>query len=151
MVTETSPILIGFKHWVQPESLVIIDEPESHLHPEAQRKLVNGLCEAVNQGLNLILITHSPYILSCVNNLIKFGSLVKHFPHNAEIDKLKAENPDMVALEKPVHAYHFGEDGLVKNIVKSSGLIDEAEFTEPFDRINEIYETLRDIEWDNQA
>lgn len=151
MVTETSPLLIGLKHWVEPNSLLIIDEPESHLHPEAQRALVSGLAEAVNQGLKVILITHSPYILSCVNNLIKFGRLVKNFPDDNEVKTLQKDHPEMVALEKKVTAYHFGLDGMVKDIVLSSGLIDEAEFTEPFDRINEIYETMRDIEWERRA
>ena len=151
MVTETSPLLMGFKHWVQPNSLVIIDEPESHLHPEAQRDLINGLADAVNKGLKLILITHSPYILSCVNNLIKFGSLINKFPNDEHVAQLTQENPDMAPIEKPVCAYHFGLDGLVKNIVRDSGLIDEAEFTQPFDKINALYETMRDIEWEHRG
>ncbi|TPQ26912.1 AAA family ATPase [Methylomonas sp. HW2-6] len=150
MVTETSPLLLGFWHWVQPNSLVIIDEPESHLHPEAQRSLISGLAEAVNQGLQLILITHSPYILSCVNNLIKFSNLIKNFPEDEEVSQLKTEYPDLIAIDKPVHAYHFGRDGLVKDILLESGLIDEAEFTEPFDRINDLYQTMRDIEWEHR-
>lgn len=150
MVTETSALLIGFWHWIEPNSIVIIDEPESHLHPEAQKALVNGLVEAINQGLRVILITHSPYILSCVNNLIKFGSLIKNFPDDGNVTKLKDEHPDMVALEKNVSAYHFGRDGIVKDIVLASGLIDEAEFTEPFDRINDLYEAMRDIEWEHR-
>ncbi|MCQ8127067.1 AAA family ATPase [Methylomonas rivi] len=150
MVTETSALLIGFWHWIEPNSIVIIDEPESHLHPEAQKTLVNGLAEAINQGLRVILITHSPYILSCVNNLIKFGSLIKNFPDDSNVTKLKGEHPDMVALEKHVSAYHFGRDGMVKDIVLASGLIDEAEFTEPFDRINDLYEAMRDIEWEHR-
>jgi hypothetical protein len=150
MVTETSPLLMGFWYWIQPDSLVIIDEPESHLHPEAQKALVNGLAVAINQGLRVILITHSPYILSCVNNLIKFGSLLKNFPDDANVAKFKNDHIDMVALEKNVTAYHFGRDGMVKDIVLTSGLIDESEFTEPFDKINELYESMRDIEWDHR-
>jgi energy-coupling factor transporter ATP-binding protein EcfA2 len=151
MVTEISALLIGFWHWIEPHSVVIIDEPESHLHPEAQKALVNGLAEAINQGLQVILITHSPYILSCVNNLIKFGSLIKNFPDDDNVAKLKSEHPDMVALEKNVTAYHFGRDGMVKDIVLTSGLIDESEFTEPFDKINDLYEAMRDIEWDHRG
>ena len=150
LVTETSPILVGFRHWIKPDSLVIIDEPESHLHPEAQKALVSGLAEAINQGLRVILITHSPYILSCVNNLIKLGSLIKNFPDDSSVTKLKDDHPEMVALEKNVSAYHFGRDGMVKDIVLTSGLIDEAEFTEPFDRINDLYEAMRDIEWEHR-
>ena len=56
-----------------------------------------------------------------------------------------------MALEKNVAAYRFSTEGEVSNIVRESGLIDEAEFTEPFDRINELYEAMRDIEWEHQG
>ena len=151
MVTETSPILMGLKYWVGPNSLVIIDEPESHLHPEAQRDLINVLADAINQDLKVILITHSPYILSCINNLIKLQGLKEKFPDDADVQALLANHPDMVPLEKQVCAYHFDPDGSVKNIVHTSGLIDEAEFTEPFDRINGLYERMRDIEWEHRG
>ncbi len=150
MVTETSPLLVGLWHWIESGNLVVIDEPESHLHPEAQRKLVYGLAEAVNQGLNLILITHSPYILSCVNNLIKFNKINNEYPDDKNLQMLKQQHPDLVALDKPVHAYNFKLDGTVDDIVLENGLIDEAEFTLPFDRINALYEEMRDIEWDHK-
>lgn len=151
MVTETSPLLIGLRHWVALGSLVIIDEPESHLHPEAQRELVYGLAELVNQGLSVLLITHSPYILFCINNLIKFNTLVQKYPDDNNVNKLRESQSDLVVLNQAVQAYHFGMDGIVNNIVLESGLIDEAEFTEPFDKINQLYEDMRDIDWEHQS
>lgn len=45
-------------------SLVLIDEAESSLHPRAQRRLVRDLAEKCRQReLQIILTTHSPYIL----------------------------------------------------------------------------------------
>ncbi len=55
-----------------------------------------------------------------------------------------------MAIERPVRASHFDRDGIVKDIVLASGLIDEAEFTEPFDRLNDLYEAMRDIEWEHR-
>ncbi len=151
LVTETSPLLIGLRHWVTADSQLIIDEPESHLHPQAQRDLINVLADAVNQGTKVILITHSPYILSCINNAIKFRHLQEKYPNDPQFVEFKANNPQLSPLSKSVTAYHFGRDGLVKDIVLESGLIDEAEFTEPFDEINLLYEAMRDIEWEHES
>jgi predicted ATPase len=45
-------------------SLVLIDEIESSLHPRAQRRLIRDLAERCREGeLQIILTTHSPYVL----------------------------------------------------------------------------------------
>ena len=45
-------------------SLLLIDEIESSLHPRAQRRLIRDLAEKCRQlDLQIILTTHSPYIL----------------------------------------------------------------------------------------
>lgn len=46
-------------------SLLIIDEVEASLHPRAQRRLMEALLElSLNKKIQIILSTHSPYILS---------------------------------------------------------------------------------------
>lgn len=52
---------------VDPEqySLVLIDEIETSLHPRAQRRLIRDLAEICREReLQIIITTHSPYILS---------------------------------------------------------------------------------------
>lgn len=45
-------------------SLVLIDEVESSLHPRAQRRLIRDLAEKCRENeLQIILTTHSPYVL----------------------------------------------------------------------------------------
>lgn len=46
------------------ESIIIIDEPEKHLHPEAQIKLIDALKDIVNKNGQLWIATHSVHILS---------------------------------------------------------------------------------------
>lgn len=44
--------------------LLILDEPESHLHPIAQRWLAANLYQMAKDGLQLIVTTHSPHFIN---------------------------------------------------------------------------------------
>ena len=49
----------------------IIEEPESHLFPNAQKLIAEFISMAKNDGKNQMFITtHSPYILGTINNLL---------------------------------------------------------------------------------
>lgn len=52
-------------------SFIVVEEPEAHLFPKAQRNIVSLLALLVNStGSKVILTTHSPYILTSANILL---------------------------------------------------------------------------------
>jgi len=53
-----------------PPHVVIIEEPEAHLHPRAQGALARLIAKAVNRGKHVVLTTHSDYMLYRLNDLI---------------------------------------------------------------------------------
>ena len=68
-----------------------IEEPELNLYPVAQYKLVNILVKMVNEmHHSLFITTHSPYILTSLNNLIYAGEVGKQ--HHKETDHVVPHN-----------------------------------------------------------
>lgn len=66
----------------QSEILRILEEPETHLFPVAQKSLIELLALMVNQNYHnqLIITTHSPYILTVFNNLLFAQRVVEKNP-----------------------------------------------------------------------
>lgn len=51
---------------VNQESLLIVDEPETHLHPEWQLKYAEILVDLVNNGTKVLVTSHSPYMIQAL-------------------------------------------------------------------------------------
>ncbi|MFC1836168.1 AAA family ATPase [Thermodesulfobacteriota bacterium] len=52
-------------------TLVFIEEPEAHLFPQAQNDITKFVAFVFNEiGCDFLITTHSPYMLSCINNLL---------------------------------------------------------------------------------
>ncbi len=59
------------------KSYFIIEEPESHLFPDAQKLITEFISLAQNGGNKILLTTHSPYILGTINNLLYANKIRK--------------------------------------------------------------------------
>jgi len=63
------PLYLTLKYYAQKKHSVIIEEPEQNLFPKAQKETVEFIIENTKNS-SLYLMTHSPYILTSINNLI---------------------------------------------------------------------------------
>jgi predicted ATPase len=76
---EALPLMLGLRALLISKSVlgvrsVIVEEPEAHLFPDSQKSIIEAIFLANDLGMNskFLITTHSPYILSCINNqLIK--------------------------------------------------------------------------------
>jgi len=60
----------------KPGSLIIIENPESHIHPSAQSKLMELISKAAKTGVQFIIETHSDHIINGLLVALKFGLIL---------------------------------------------------------------------------
>ena len=77
MVSELAPVVLYLRHVVQAGDVLIIEEPESHLHPEMQVEFIRQLAAVVRSGVRVMLTTHSEWVLEELANLVLLSELPK--------------------------------------------------------------------------
>jgi hypothetical protein len=68
-VSQIMPVLVALRV-ARPGQLVYLEEPEIHLHPRAQVKLVGVLADAAKRGVRVVAETHSALILTAIQALV---------------------------------------------------------------------------------
>ena len=116
---------------------LIIEEIENHLHPANQRILVKYLVNLANSGLNIILTTHSDYILEQFNNSIRLSNIDSGSLTNLEYSKEDALS------HKDVNIYNFknNSSSVSKFDINETGFIDDV-FGQV---IEDMYDESREI------
>jgi predicted ATPase len=71
-------ILVNAGH-INDMTLTILDEPEINLHPEWQIRYAQTICSLAAAGANIIVTTHSPYILEALHGFSKKFELDSNF------------------------------------------------------------------------
>ena len=75
MVTELAPLVLYLRHFVQAGDLLIIEEPEVHLHPAMQAAMARALVRMVRAGVRVVVTTHSEWLLEQIGNLVRLSAL----------------------------------------------------------------------------
>ena len=84
MVSELAPVVLYLRYLVQPGDVLIIEEPESHLHPAMQAVFARELARLARSGIRVVVTTHSEWLLDQFANLVRLSGLPedkrKEFP-----------------------------------------------------------------------
>jgi len=75
MVSELAPVVLYLRHLVAPGNTLIIEEPESHLHPAKQVQFARQLAAIGKAGVRVIITTHSEWVLDEFANLVGLSSV----------------------------------------------------------------------------
>ena len=100
-IRELTPLIIYLKYFLKKGNTLIIEEPENHIHPKNQLILVKYLVKAINEGLNIIITTHSDYIVEKFNNFIRLGNANDEIFEKLEYDKsiISKKNQNIIMLQ----------------------------------------------------
>lgn len=100
--------------------IVVVEQPELHLHPAYQAKIANVFASAItpkndkesspNQSLTIIAETHSPTLVSRLGELINEGKL----PADS-VQILVFEDDALVTGATKIRVASFDEEGILKN------------------------------------
>ena len=75
MVSELAPVVLYLRYFVHPGDVLIIEEPESHLHPAMQAAFSRELARLVHAGVRVMLTTHSEWMLEAIANLVRLAEI----------------------------------------------------------------------------
>ncbi len=75
MISELAPVVLYLRYVVRHGDVLIIEEPESHLHPAMQVEFTRQLAGLVRAGIRVIVTTHSEWVLQELANLVRVSKL----------------------------------------------------------------------------
>ena len=82
MVSELAPVVLYLRHVVRRGDALVIEEPESHLHPAMQVAFTRLLAAAVRSGIRIIVTTHSEWVLEALANLVRLSEVPESERHD---------------------------------------------------------------------
>ncbi len=123
--------------------LRIVEEPEAHLFPVAQKNLIELLALMVNQNdeNQLIITTHSPYILTVFNNLLFAQRVVDKNP-SAEAEVAELIPKEFWLKAKDFSAYSLGNHFMDKESDYCESIFDLEMGTIEQNYLDEVSEIL---------
>lgn len=116
-ITYVLPIIVAILK-AKPDDLLIIENPESHLHPAGQSKIAELCAVASANGVQIIVETHSDHFLNGVRVAIKKGKLK---PKDSRVYFFEKEDKTM---STKVHKLEIDKDGRI-NTDWPKGFFDE--------------------------
>lgn len=75
MVSELAPVVLYLRYRVVSNNVIIVEEPESHLHPAMQVEFIQQLAKLVQAGIRVIITTHSEWVLEELANIVRKSTL----------------------------------------------------------------------------
>ena len=110
-IQSTLPLLLVFKYGMEKKEYAsfVVEEPECNLFPQKQVELLQQLIHSISDDDKFLTITtHSPYLLSALNNYLYAGRIAKELTESK--DDLKAiVSEDLWLKSDDCAIYSLGE------------------------------------------
>ncbi len=137
--TEMSRLFFNFVLNREDQStLLIIDEPESHLDTMNQIQLARALVRWVNSGMKILISTHSDYIIKEINNLIMLhGSFDNKKELLSDLGYKEGDSIDPSVIEA-----YYAKDGDLVSCHKNAFGIEVPSFENSIDELVRVSSVL---------
>jgi len=114
----TLPVLVTILS-AKKGDLIIIENPESHLHPQGQAKLGELIARAANDGVQLIIESHSDHLFNGIRVAIKNGYVKTDDVSVFYFIRDEKSGEHITSIEKPI----IESNGRISH--KPTGFFDE--------------------------
>ncbi len=146
----TIPVVLAIKYYTEikkKKKTFIIEEPELNLFPKAQKKLIEFFVENINNnGHSFLLPTHSPYILSSIENLM-YAYKLGNIENGIHKEKVKLIVPESYWINPEDVSVYYLNNGEAKNILDRKEAIIDKEYIDSVSKIiNAEFDELLNIE-----
>lgn len=139
-------ITFYLKYMARKYDYFLIDEPELNLHPSNQRQLARIFAMMINNGIKVVMTTHSPYIMNEFNNLIMLGKISDE-ERKAEIMSKYKISEDEILNDSDISSYLI-INNQTEEMKKTDYGLEIDTFNEVIDEMNnlndEIYSAIED-------
>lgn len=140
-------LLLFMSILTQKKAFFIIEEPEAHLYPAAQYKIMELIALTVNSiNCHILITTHSPYILSSTNLLIYSGLVEGKLKLGTKSPIIKKQ---LRIAFKSLNAYKITEEKpweITTITDEETGMIDSYQIDTISSDINNNFEKLLELE-----
>jgi predicted ATPase len=116
--TYTLPVITAILS-AKKGDLLIIENPESHLHPQGQAKMGELLAKAANDGVQLIIESHSDHLFNGIRIAVKNRSINKDNVSIFYFERDPVSNEHITTISEPI----IEADGRISH--KPKGFFDE--------------------------
>jgi predicted ATPase len=85
---------------LQKDSLLILDEPENHLHPEWQIKYAEIICKMIADGFYVLITSHSPYFIQALRKYAEDYQILENKTDFYFAEKTNKQNYSIISSVK---------------------------------------------------
>lgn len=128
-------------------NLITIEEPELNLYPTTQKELTEFVISIANLNRNrLIITTHSPYILTTIDNLIQAKNTFN--TKNELISEIKSIVPENIWVEFDSISCHYFDNGFSNSTLdEENRSIGASNIDDVSTELSETFEKLLDLKY----
>lgn len=132
------------------EDIFVIEEPELNLYPSSQKDLVEFIIARINQSGNdkLIITTHSPYLLTTIDNLIQAKKVADLKPESKQEVAGLVNTNAWISFDR-ISCYYFDKGTCKSTLDLENQSIGPSNIDDVSISLSETYERLLTIKYEH--